>query len=316
MSATEPLSLGPPPMARRACQARRDLASVGLDLDLDARIPRPDGGGAIARRDRSRPRRCPPFRGAGRPRARRADGVPRCGRCRAPVHGGERHRPQWHQHRLHLAPPRRGEGRHRSGDGHPRRFRVATFDTAEASEAELVDAILGRRLKDFYPTRSTTRGKVVLSVRGLTAPQLGPIDLDVRAGETVGLTGLAGSGHDALPYLLAGVDPAAGGAMEVEGESVELARLRPAGALAAGVVLIPADRRRFGIVPAFTVAENVSLPMLTTLSRWGLLSLRREAARRGRHRAVRSRAAIGDVAGRKPERREPTEARCGEMAPT
>jgi ribose transport system ATP-binding protein len=83
----------------------------------------------------------------------------------------------------------------------------------------------------------------------------------------VGVAGLLGSGRSALARVLCGIDPLAGGEIRVKGKPVRIAS--PRDAIAAGIALIPEDRRRQGFVADHSVASNICLPVLDKLSRNG-----------------------------------------------
>lgn len=101
------------------------------------------------------------------------------------------------------------------------------------------------------------------------------LSIEVRAGEIVGIAGVEGNGQTALSDVMAGLLRLDGGAVTVGGETVPTGA---AGAMAAaGVAVIPADRRRSGCVLGMTVAENLMIPLLDRMQRRGLL--RREAIR-------------------------------------
>ena len=105
------------------------------------------------------------------------------------------------------------------------------------------------------------------------------LTLRVSGGEVVGLTGLAGSGYDEVPYLLFGARRARAGRLRL-GRSYDLTAMTPARAIRAGIGLLPAGRERDGAVGSLTVADNLMLPRLARYSRrYGLgLDGRRLAA--------------------------------------
>jgi ribose transport system ATP-binding protein len=98
-------------------------------------------------------------------------------------------------------------------------------------------------------------------VSGLTGGQVREASLSVRSGEVVGVTGLAGMGHDELPYLISGVLRRQSGTVTLGGKV--LGR-RFADALAAGLAFIPGDRSREGLWNGGSALENLSLPVLGT----------------------------------------------------
>ncbi|MBH0121017.1 sugar ABC transporter ATP-binding protein, partial [Rhodococcus sp. CX] len=88
------------------------------------------------------------------------------------------------------------------------------------------------------------------------------ITFEVRPGEIVGLTGIAGSGYDDVLAALYGAKPARGGRMTIGSDDVALPTTTPIDSLARKVVYVPPDRKVEGSAPELTVAENVTLPIL------------------------------------------------------
>ncbi|MDW8806433.1 sugar ABC transporter ATP-binding protein [Streptomyces scabiei] len=110
-----------------------------------------------------------------------------------------------------------------------------------------------------------------LTVRGLRGPGFGPVDLTVAEGEIVGLYGLIGSGRTRVLETLSGRRRASGGSVRVGERAVSASR--PADALAAGVALVPADRRAQGLFAGLSAQDNVLLPSVRTLARRGVRAL-------------------------------------------
>jgi ribose transport system ATP-binding protein len=108
----------------------------------------------------------------------------------------------------------------------------------------------------------------VLTVRGLAGETLPRgIDLDLRAGEVLGLAGLMGSGRTELLRCLAGLDPIRSGSVRVEG--ADLTRAGVGARLAAGVGMLSEDRRGEGLATELSVALNLELPRLGAVGRFG-----------------------------------------------
>ncbi|MES5819919.1 sugar ABC transporter ATP-binding protein [Streptomyces sp. RG80] len=126
------------------------------------------------------------------------------------------------------------------------------------------------------PTNAQPRPirRPALTLNGLHGPGFGPIDLTVTEGEIVGLYGLIGSGRTRILETLYGRRPASAGTVTVGERPVRTAR--PADALAAGIALVPADRRRQGLFPALSAQDNALLPSIRTLARRGIRSRRTE----------------------------------------
>lgn len=144
---------------------------------------------------------------------------------------------------------------------------VTTKDVPDTTEAEIVEAMIGTTPEATYPDRPMYREVApLLTVKGLTAPLLGPVDLEVGPGEVVGLAGLVASGWEHVPYAIMGALDGARGTLSVGGgEPVEISRLTPRQAVAMGIALVPADRVRDSAVGELSVEENVTLASLPRL---------------------------------------------------
>ena len=171
--------------------------------------------------------------------------------------------------------------------------RVAgTADVAHATTDRLVEMIIGRRLA--APAQRPELAPVPaaaprLRVTGLRGTAVAGIDLEIAAGEVLGVTGLLGSGFEAVPHLLFGSRPAAG-ALALDGDrSHDLARMRPARAVGLGIALVPSDRPVDGAVGTLSVADNVTMPVLAEHASHGVLSRR---ALRARARELGDRFAV------------------------
>jgi ribose transport system ATP-binding protein len=138
-----------------------------------------------------------------------------------------------------------------------------TVKTAETTESQLVEMIIGRRLESLFPAGNQAPGEEVeLSVRGLCGGILEDVDIDIRKGEIIGLTGLAGSGFEDIPYLLFGAHHCRAGTLSADGITFDLTQMTPERAVSNGFVLLPADRQRDGSVPGLPVGDNVMLQVL------------------------------------------------------
>jgi ribose transport system ATP-binding protein len=147
----------------------------------------------------------------------------------------------------------------------------------EISHTAMVRLMVGRELKQFFRRTHSPApsAPVVLEARGLHWRAAGPgINLTLRAGEVVGLAGLMGAGRTELAETVFGVRPMPIGALRVNGQPLHVRR--PADAIAAGVYLVPEDRRVQGLVLAENIRNNLSLPSLDRLQKLRLVAARRE----------------------------------------
>jgi len=156
---------------------------------------------------------------------------------------------------------------------------VETFDAEDASIDRLVQGMLGRAVSGEFPAKAPPgpEAPVALSVRGLCrAPDVEPVDLDVRQGEIVGLAGLVGSGRTELARLIFGADKADAGEVRVAGRPLAQGRVKAA--IRAGVAMVPEDRAAQGLLLGLSQQVNVSLAHPERFSRWGVPHKRAETA--------------------------------------
>jgi ribose transport system ATP-binding protein len=151
-----------------------------------------------------------------------------------------------------------------------------TFDAEGMSEESLVALMIGRPLQHAFPDRNGAErpSEVLLEVSALRGERFGPIDLEVRKGEILGLAGAEGNGQVQFLRALAGVERPLGTA-SCNGHQLDTKS--PVSALRAGVVLLSGDRVRESLFPVLSVRANTTVQVLRRLGRWGVL-------RRGRER--------------------------------
>ena len=158
--------------------------------------------------------------------------------------------------------------------------RVAgTVDASRTSRDQLAELIVGAKAPSHpSPPAARQRQKAAVALTGLSAPGLQPVSLELRAGEIVGLTGLAGEAFARVPYVIYGAEPGGNGTLNLQGRAYDIREMTPVRALKAGIVLVPGDRRRQGAVSTISVGENVVLPRLGEFFRGGRLRFREMAA--------------------------------------
>jgi ribose transport system ATP-binding protein len=155
--------------------------------------------------------------------------------------------------------------------------RLFTSELSQTSPAAIVEGIVGKKIESKLAYRSRERDavqpEVLLEVRALNAgPRVRDVSFTLHAGEIVGLAGLMGSGRTELARVLFGIDAAKSGEVLVRGKKANLSS--PDRAIAAGLALIPEDRRDQGLVLDHSVRENLLLPLLGKIRRGPLLDLR------------------------------------------
>jgi len=153
---------------------------------------------------------------------------------------------------------------------------VGTRSASELTKDELVRMMVGRSIEDYYPPLATARGRPLLQVRGLgKRGRLWDVDLELHAGEIVGVAGMVGSGRNLLARCILGLERFERGEILVHGR-----RYAPRGfddAMAAGIGYIADDRKALGILGPMTVKENATIANLPAYLSFGFLRHAREA---------------------------------------
>ena len=147
----------------------------------------------------------------------------------------------------------------------------------EIQHGAMVKLMVGRDLSQFYPHEPHTPGNIVFEARGLRTPAhpRHELNFSIRAGEIVGVAGLVGAGRTEMLATLFGVAPALGGTMRMSGR--EIAPRSPRDAIAAGIALVPEDRKTQGVILEMAVRDNISLASLRRDSSGGFLNRKRAA---------------------------------------
>ena len=153
---------------------------------------------------------------------------------------------------------------------------VITTATSELTTADLVRHMVGRTVS-LFPKVETPIGDVLLEVKDLTRVGVfRDVGFSVRAGEIVGFAGLVGAGRTEVARVLFGIDRRDDGEIRLGGSLVDFAS--PSAAMHAGIAYLPEDRHQEGLVLDFTIAQNVTLPILPRLFPWLLVRRSTERA--------------------------------------
>ncbi|MCU1659431.1 MAG: Arabinose import ATP-binding protein AraG, partial [Pseudonocardiales bacterium] len=158
---------------------------------------------------------------------------------------------------------------------------VATEEVSKLGHDRLIELIVGQRVEALYPELPRTDSSdVALEMRNLSGAGLHDVSLRVGRGEVVGVTGLAGSGLEHVLPLAFGALPRSGGDVLLAGQPLPAGS--PRTSIARGLAFAPSDRHALSAIPAWTLAENITLPKIHTSPRVGWLSPRSERTESGR----------------------------------
>lgn len=145
---------------------------------------------------------------------------------------------------------------------------VTRVDLPATPVAQVIELMVGRELS-HVAHQSFATDKVLLQVKGLSRGRaVQDAGFTLHAGEVLGIAGLVGSGRTELLRLIAGVDSAEAGTVEVNGMAVGSGvRTR----IRAGLGLVPEERKRDGIIRHRPVTSNIGLPAMREFSRFGMI---------------------------------------------
>src|SRR5690606_18176639 len=129
---------------------------------------------------------------------------------------------------------------------------------------QMVRLMVGRELSEMFPKLELELGAEILAVEGLTREGFfDDVTITVREHEIVGLAGLVGSGRTEVARAIFGLDRADAGDVRIRGRVRRIRRARAG--KAAGIALVPEDRKGQGIVSGMSVRENFTLPVIERL---------------------------------------------------
>ncbi|MFL6052623.1 MAG: sugar ABC transporter ATP-binding protein [Actinoallomurus sp.] len=132
--------------------------------------------------------------------------------------------------------------------------------TEDLDTRQVVTAMVGQGVDDFYPKDHNATDQIVLETNGAAGAEFHDIDLQVRAGEVLGIGGVVGCGRSALLRALFGLQPMTGGSVSVDGSPVRVHS--PREAIESRIAYLSPDRQAEGLCTALSVEANVSLASL------------------------------------------------------
>jgi simple sugar transport system ATP-binding protein len=159
---------------------------------------------------------------------------------------------------------------------------VGTYETASITRVGLISKMIGRSLAEFdemtkikLESSKHIKKEAVLQARdyGLSGA-IKPFDMDLHAGEVIGLAGLLGSGRTETASILFGVEKPDSGTLAIKGELV--GEVSPLNSIKSGLALCPEDRKAAGIVDDLTVRENIILAIQASKGWFKYLNLQEQ----------------------------------------
>lgn len=153
---------------------------------------------------------------------------------------------------------------------------IKTMDFKDTDMREIISLMVGRDIKEKYPRVECKVGEKIFEVRNLNAGRMvRDINLELYAGEIVGIAGLMGAGRTETTRAIFGADPKDSGEILLYGRKVTINS--PADAIREGIVVAPEDRKKDGLCTKLSIKSNISLPNLNNLCRlFGYVNKKRE----------------------------------------
>lgn len=153
---------------------------------------------------------------------------------------------------------------------------ITSMDLKSTTLQEIISFMVGRVIKEKFPKVSCKRGEKILEVRNLNAGKMvRNINLDLYAGEIVGIAGLMGAGRTETTRAIFGVDKKESGEIILDGRVVKIEK--PSDAIKVGIVLAPEDRKKDGLYTKLSIRDNIALPNLDLLcNKVGVVNKKKE----------------------------------------
>ncbi len=151
---------------------------------------------------------------------------------------------------------------------------VATKLTKDTNRKELISLMVGRELKEVYPSRTIVPTETALEIKHLSGNGDRDISFSVKKGEILGISGLVGAGRTELAMLLFGAAPIEEGEIWVDGKPVQINS--PQDAIQQRIGLLTEDRKGQGLFLDMAVGWNISFPIIRRLSKRGVVDTQTE----------------------------------------
>ena len=155
---------------------------------------------------------------------------------------------------------------------------VTTMNYADTNLQEIISFMVGRTLTEKFPRIEVERGEKVLEVKNLSSPNgvgVKDVSFSLYRGEILAFAGLMGAGRSETVRAISGAGQMSGGEVILEGKTLQIRH--PKDAIALGLFCAPEDRKRDGLCVKMTLAQNITLPSLDIVSKFGIIRRKLEA---------------------------------------
>ncbi len=154
--------------------------------------------------------------------------------------------------------------------------KVGTVDTGDVTEDELIAMMVGRNMEGMYGIDHAQPGETILKVENISRGKaFSDISFEVKKGEIFGMFGLVGSGRTEIVRSIFGADKKDSGQVWYRGKPANFTR--PAQGIAAGIALLPENRKEQGLALGLSIADNTNMVSIDQISRFGIVNNKKGA---------------------------------------
>ncbi|MGB8464140.1 MAG: sugar ABC transporter ATP-binding protein, partial [Terrimicrobiaceae bacterium] len=148
---------------------------------------------------------------------------------------------------------------------------VGELTRAEFSSERVIEMMVGRKLEDLYPEKTSAPGEVVLRVSNMSDKELVKnASFEIRSGEVLGLSGLVGAGRTELARMIFGADPKVSGEVYLNGKLVNIKH--PIDAVYNGIGYVPEDRKNAGVFLQMSCRDNIAMNIFNRSATAGVIN--------------------------------------------
>lgn len=159
---------------------------------------------------------------------------------------------------------------------------ILTTQTENITRQELICQMANRKVEEIEFKSTWEKGEVAIETQELCGNGLKDISFSVRCGEILGIGGLLGAGRTELARVLFGADKAESGKIFIHKKQVSIKN--PKHAVSLGIAYVPEDRKHHGAILSLPIYWNITLPILSRISKWGFLNKKEESVIVGTHK--------------------------------
>jgi len=154
---------------------------------------------------------------------------------------------------------------------------IGTYDVDGITNHDLIKAMVGREINDLFPKPDVEIGKEMLRVEHFSRTGFfKDVSFTVHAGEILGFTGLVGAGRTETIEAVCGITQPDEGKVFLEGKEVKIRK--PSDAMDLGIILLPEDRQKEGLIMSWGLGRNVTLPVIGKYAKKGMTDEKKERA--------------------------------------